>query len=108
MKSISKLTALTVGFAMALITVCPISSRGADSAVDSSPQLGAPRAAIECPIVQPADPADCANGGFGPLAATGSVTRQAKGEMVAGSGPNGASGELLENLLKKNPEPYHK
>jgi hypothetical protein len=89
---------------MALITVCPVASRATDNAVDSPPQLVAPRAANECPLTQPADPAGCANGGFGPPATAGALTSETKGDQ----GANDASGELLENLVGKAAERDHK
>ena len=104
MKSTSNLAALIIVFAVALITVCPVTSRAADNAAGSRHESAPQGTAEECPIARPATAADCAGAGPGQPAATGAVTLRKEGDFRGGSGQYDAAGMLLEDLVKIGPE----
>jgi hypothetical protein len=103
MKAQGRLAGLLIVVAT-LMTVCPVVSGAADSAVTTQLSSFPEHAVAECPLARLADSADCGAGGPGPLASISAATPTGQDDQLAGLESNDASGKLLEELVAKAPE----
>lgn len=105
MKSTNVLTPLAMVLIAALLVFGPVTSRAADTAVDSHSEPRAQRTAEQCLLKQAATASECGTGATGQLPPTGSVIHARKGSPQESPEQNDAAGALLEGLIAHSSPP---